>query len=64
METTVRTRTRPIKQCESCNIVKNHIIELYKCSRCMCVYYCSIRCQRKDYKQHKPQCVGSNSFIP
>ena len=33
--------------------------ERYKqCSRCTCVYYCSVDCQRKDWKEngHKEEC--------
>ena len=33
--------------------------ERYKqCSRCTCVYYCSVNCQRKDWKEngHKEEC--------
>ena len=33
--------------------------EGYKqCSRCTCVYYCSVDCQRKDWKEngHKEEC--------
>ena len=34
-------------------------VEGYKqCSRCTCVYYCSVDCQRKDWKEngHKEEC--------
>ena len=29
-----------------------------QCSRCTCVYYCSVDCQRKDWKEggHKDEC--------
>ena len=26
------------------------------CSRCRDTYYCNVRCQRKNWKQHKTQC--------
>eukprot|EP01083_Nonionella_stella_P106673 308095_1 len=27
-----------------------------KCARCHSVYYCNVKCQRADWKQHKSQC--------
>ena len=38
--------------------------ERYKqCSRCTCVYYCSVDCQRKDWKEngHKEECKKLDS---
>ena len=65
METTRLPKLkRPIKQCENCNVEKSDFIRLYKCARCLCAYYCSTECQRDNYKQHRPQCKGSESFAP
>ena len=30
------------------------------CSRCESVFYCSVECQKKDWKNHKPQCLRKN----
>ena len=32
--------------------------ELLKCGRCECVRYCSRKCQKKMYKQHKDDCIS------
>jgi tetratricopeptide (TPR) repeat protein len=31
-------------------------VKYQKCSRCQQVYYCSVACQRSDWKVHKPRC--------
>eukprot|EP01090_Pellita_catalonica_P006524 TRINITY_DN16766_c0_g1_i1.p1 TRINITY_DN16766_c0_g1~~TRINITY_DN16766_c0_g1_i1.p1 ORF type:complete len:249 (+),score=36.14 TRINITY_DN16766_c0_g1_i1:115-861(+) len=31
--------------------------KLKRCGRCKTVKYCSVACQRKDWKQHKPDCT-------
>ncbi len=53
-----------IKECDFCKIKKTEQIRLYKCGRCLSVYYCSLECQKHKYKEHKPYCVGLNSFMP
>jgi hypothetical protein len=40
--------------CGSCNVIKE---KLLKCSRCKSVYYCSVECQKIDWKKHKLDCV-------
>ena len=40
--------------------------ERYKqCSRCTCVYYCSVDCQRKDWKEngHKEECKKLDFYV-
>jgi len=36
----------------------NSEIELLRCSKCKCAYYCSKKCQRKDFKHHKKECIS------
>lgn len=36
-------------------------VKLRKCARCACVFYCSVTCQRSDWKAHKPDCVSPNN---
>ena len=31
--------------------------QMLRCSRCIKVYYCSERCQKNDWKEHKRTCV-------
>lgn len=33
-------------------------VRLKRCGRCRSVRYCSVDCQRADYKQHKPLCLS------
>ncbi len=49
-------RTREEK-CDKCGKKKN----LKLCSRCKEFYYCSIKCQREDYKDHKEWCLYMSS---
>lgn len=53
-----------IKKCDHCKLPKNEVIYLYKCGRCLSVYYCSLECQKHKYNEHKPYCQGKNSFMP
>ncbi|KAF7306265.1 MYND-type domain-containing protein [Mycena indigotica] len=42
---------------ESCSVCEEGgKPNLLRCSRCTRVFYCSQECQRKDWKEHKPDC--------
>jgi len=41
-------------KCTGCNKVG-----LKKCKSCKAVYYCSIECQKKDWKNHKVNCKAT-----
>ena len=43
---------------ESCRVCGKCGEGYKQCSRCTCVYYCSVDCQRKDWKEngHKEEC--------
>lgn len=41
------------KSCRNCN---SRDVKLHQCSRCKGVYYCSVACQKSDWKRHKPDC--------
>mgnify|MGYP001224649065 CR=1 FL=1 len=43
----------PTKWCYNCCKIN---ISALRCSKCKQVYYCSIECQKKDYKNHKKLC--------
>jgi len=43
-----------------CNYCHNENIELFKCASCKCVYYCSKKCQKQDWKEHKEHCKTFN----
>lgn len=38
-------------------------IHLMKCSICTAVYYCSIECQKIDWKEHKKNCAIDKNII-
>ncbi|KAI9052180.1 hypothetical protein LZ554_003540 [Drepanopeziza brunnea f. sp. 'monogermtubi'] len=38
--------------------------DLLKCSQCALVWYCSAKCQKRDWKQHKKLCVVFRSSEP
>jgi hypothetical protein len=47
---------RPYFSCSSCYAFPTLLKKLSKCSRCENSYYCNQKCQRKDWKNHKPLC--------
>ena len=46
---------RPRKSCCSCGVTG---VPLKKCSVCAVASYCSVGCQKADWKAHKGQCAG------
>jgi len=44
------------KLCWKCNTQQN-IIQHKSCARCQCAVYCSVQCQKADWKKHKVVCV-------
>ena len=46
------TATRCFNHCGR----NSSIGELKKCSRCACAWYCSVECQKADWKEHKTRC--------
>eukprot|EP00033_Pygsuia_biforma_P002520 GCRY01002791.1.p1 GENE.GCRY01002791.1~~GCRY01002791.1.p1 ORF type:complete len:120 (-),score=11.00 GCRY01002791.1:69-392(-) len=44
-----------LNSCEVCGKTE----DLLSCARCRLVQYCSRECQKKDWKQHKPQCMAN-----
>lgn len=42
----------PKKVCSVCKTDK----KIKKCGRCLIVYYCSVDCQKKDYRKHRGEC--------
>ena len=47
-----------VRYCEYCASEDGAAVDK-KCSRCQCVYYCSVECQRKDWKKgHKAECAS------
>jgi len=47
-------------QCTTCKKVS---ITLKRCSRCRHARYCSVKCQRKDWHQHKKGCNKVNERL-
>ena len=48
-------------QCANCGKIAR---KLQICSGCMCIRYCSLGCQRLDWKTHKPLCAALNELHP
>lgn len=47
----------PAQRCRSCGAVKAKSgAALKKCMRCLKVQYCSVECQKKDWKKHRMEC--------
>ena len=38
--------------------------KLYSCGGCNLVTYCSVNCQKKDWKNHKNNCQSCKSYEP
>jgi hypothetical protein len=46
--------------CGTLGIVKDEKeIKMYRCGKCLHVFYCSAKCQREDWVLHKPKCKKS-----
>ena len=48
-------------QCANCGEIAR---KLQICSGCMCIRYCSLGCQRLDWKKHKPLCAFLKELHP
>jgi hypothetical protein len=46
---------RIVRICAMCHFIPQRTMS--KCSICMHAYYCSIECQKKDWKEHRKICV-------
>lgn len=42
-----------------CAACRRMFKELKKCGRCKKIYYCSIECQKADWKEHKKNCKSA-----
>lgn len=50
----------PRKRCHNCGSVHEvDGVKLKKCARCSAVEYCSVACQREDWKKHRLECRQS-----
>ena len=45
----------PFDACATCGKHQTQL-QLKKCGRCKAVFYCSVACQKNDWKQHKTEC--------
>ncbi|KAI0708689.1 hypothetical protein C8Q76DRAFT_859847 [Earliella scabrosa] len=54
-EGNVREQPKKPPQCTRCG---DFWLGLKRCSRCHTVMYCSPKCQKEDWKRHKPHCRG------
>lgn len=50
-----------MKQCSrnSCGIVEQEVAQFKRCGSCHQVWYCSVDCQKQDWKTHK---LGESRF--
>ena len=58
----VTCKTKPKESNHSCNVCNGTCTT--RCSMCRLVYYCSVDCQRKDWKVHKKVCKGKRKKSP
>ena len=45
-----------VKRCRNCSKISEQAA-LFICSRCGRSHYCSKKCQKEDWKRHKPECT-------
>ncbi len=45
--------------CHSC---KKRVQSMHRCSSCKKTYYCTFKCQKKDWCRHKKECHASSDF--
>jgi hypothetical protein len=48
--------TDPEKCCHGCGETKSTALKLQECARCHIASYCGEKCQKSDWKRHKPLC--------
>ena len=44
-----------MRKCNVCGLTQKQK-KLKKCGSCKCVFYCSLECQKRDWKDHKKVC--------
>ena len=49
----------PFYRCDVCRTEG----QMKRCARCKKAYYCSVACQKKEWKTHKPNCLPANSAV-
>lgn len=37
--------------------------DMKRCSKCKSAFYCSVDCQKKDWRTHKPKCMPAKSAV-
>merc|ERR1712020_661044 len=50
----------PTYVCANCNVAEN---TRKSCGRCKSVTYCSVDCQKEDWKRHKPACRKLREWV-
>jgi len=50
---------KPLDQCNACSKHVSSAVKMLLCSRCKKVAYCSVDCQRADFKGHKGFCKAN-----
>lgn len=45
-----------LNKCRNCNQTEQKLENFKLCSGCRCVFYCSEKCQKEDWKKHKIMC--------
>ena len=56
--------TSSYRRCYTCYTCgKDEDCSLKKCSACKYVSYCSVECQRKDWKKHKSVCKAKKALL-
>lgn len=45
-------------ECGNCGVQESLTLSLMKCGRCLKVYYCSVECQKENYRVHKRYCLS------
>ena len=48
---------KKVKCCSVCGVIASCTTTLKRCGGCDVVYYCSVKCQKRDYKSHKTECA-------
>lgn len=61
--TATATEAKKVAGCCKCKAPRSSTKDLNRCSRCQSAYYCSLECQKGDWREHKKCCRKYGQYL-